>query len=537
MGRHVADLKRQSDTGIVFDPAEGERWIEFAETFCRHTKGDKAGQLVVLEPWQCFEFYVFFGWKQWKPWGKDNKLELCRRFNIWYEEIARKNGKTFKAAAIAIGAGMIDGEGGADVYFAATKRDQARICFDEACAMVRKDTWLRSEIEVYKTAMACLPTRTKWEPLSADEKTLDGLNPYTAVADEVHAHKNRGVWDKLTTGTGARKNPITMGITTAGYDRESLCWDLHTYTKQVLEATIENDSWFGIIYSLDEGDDWRDESKWIKANPNLGVSASLEDLRRKCEVAKRMPAAQNEFRRLHCNEWTESATRWLDGNEWDACGVEFKPEDMQGQPCYIALDLSTKLDLTAAVAAFPLPDNRIRLLPRFWLPEGKLTRKTRRDEVDYRPWIRAGFIETTPGDSIDYEYIRAAVRQWAKQFKVLEVVADPWGATETLQRFADEGLTVAEFRQGYASMSGPTKDFEADVVAKRIEHNRNPVMNWMAANVVVERDPAGNLKPSKSKSTQKIDGIVAGIMAAARARANRVKASVYESRGVVEFAL
>lgn len=526
--RHLRDLETGHERGLHFDEVAATRVIKFFG-FLRHSKGEWAGQVVSLEPWQQFILWVVFGWK-----GADG----TRRFRTAYEEIARKNGKSTKAAGVGLYLFDADKEPGAEVYTAATKRDQARITHSEATRMVKKSAALKKRIAVYKDNLHNEATASKFEPVGRDADSLDGLNIHGAIVDELHAHKTRDLWDVLETATGARRQPLMYAITTAGYNRQSICYELHDYTRKVLEGIIEDDSFFGIIFTLDEGDDWEDEHNWVKANPNLGVSVKLDDLRRKATKAKKMPSALNAFLRLHMNVWTQAETKWLDPDKWRACGEEpIDPEALRGRTCYGGLDLSSTTDITAFVLVFP-PEkkgDKYLVLCRFWIPEAAMHERSKRDRVPYDAWVREGYIEATSGDVIDYDFVVSEILELAERYDLKEIAFDRWGASKMIQELQEVELTVAQFGQGFASMSGPSKELERLVVARGISHGNNPVLRWMADNLVIRQDPAGNIKPDKAKSIEKIDGMVALVMALARAilQENEDGDSVYEERGVL----
>lgn len=532
--RHQRDLIDGHKRGLRFDSAEGLRWVQFAETCIFHSKGEWGGKALSLEPWQAWCLHVYFGWK---------RADGSRRFRSWYLEVGRKNGKTFLASLVGLGGMILDREPGAEIFAVATKRDQARLVFDDAVAMVRKSPPLAKRIQIYKHSLVIESDRCKFEPLSADAKTLDGLNPHVNIVDEVHAHKTREVVDVLRSGRGSRRQPITLYITTAGFDRHSICYELRDHAEKVLARSSVNgqmdgdDATFATIFTLDDGDDWADERTWIKANPNLGVSVKPDFLREECANAKQIPAAQQEFRRKHCNQWTESHETWITHDLWNQNVDPFELEDMQGEPVFIGLDLATRTDLAAAAYLFPR-DEGYRLAMRFWVPAENVAARAHKDGISYQAWIDQGFIEATPGNAIDYAYIRARILADANKFSVIEVASDPWNALETLTTLAAEGLKVTEVRQGFGSLTGPTKEAEVLLLRKCLRHNDNPVMNWMIGNVVLERDAAGNVKPSKAKSTQKIDGPAAMITALAAAlKSEGESASVYETRGplVLDF--
>lgn len=420
-----------------------------------------------------------------------------------------------------------------------TKRDQAKIVWDEAANMVKRSPALAKRIKVYpgKANMHILESRAKFEPLGADADTLDGLNIHGAIIDELHAHKTRAVWDVLETATGARRQPLVFTITTAGTDQASVCYEIHDYAVQLLKGTISDDSFFAYIATIDEGDDWTDPKVWEKANPNLGVSVKIDDLKRKCEKAKKIPAAQNAFLRYHLNVWTQQVDRWIDLSLWDEQGKIIVEEELRGRVCYGGLDLSSVSDITAWVLVFPHEDDpeTVDVLARFWVPEARLHDDQNRYRDQYRVWAQQGYLQVTPGDAIDYGFIKAQILKDAQTFRLVDLNIDRlFQAHQLAVELMDEGLTVVGMGQGFASMAAPMKEFERRLLAHKIRHGGNPVLRWMADNVAVKQDAAGNLKPDKASSQGKIDGIVALVMALDRAmRHEKTKQSVYEERGIV----
>lgn len=522
--RHVHDLETAEERGFWFDEEAARRAIAFF-SLLKHSKGEWAGRPVKLEPWQQFHLWVIFGWK---------REDGTRRFRTSYLEVARKNGKTTMAAGIGLYLMLADGEPGAEIYTAATKRDQARIAHSEATRMVKASPQLRKEVTVYKDNIHIVDTASKFEPLGADSDTMDGLNVHGAIVDEVHAHKTRDTWDKLETGTGARRQPMLYAITTAGYDRESLCWELHEYTDKVLSGVVEDDTFAGIIFSLDEGDDWEQESVWMKANPNLEVSKYIDDLRRKCERAKEMPSSLNAFLRLELDIWTQSETKWVDLERWKSCNQAVDAVGLRGRTCYGGLDLSSNIDISAEVLVFPpqTAEESYQVLCRFFIPEDAMVQRSKKDRVPYDAWVRQGFITATPGNVIDYDFILAQIDEDARDYDLTEMAFDRWGATKIVQAIEEHGLTCVQFGQGYVSMSPPMKDLEKLILSGKLAHGNNPVLTWMADNLVARVDPAGNIKPDKEKSREKIDGMTALIMGLDRALRHQ-GGSVYEERGIL----
>jgi phage terminase large subunit-like protein len=387
--RHLEDLASGAGRGLRFDPAAAHHAIEFFG-YLRHSKGEWAGQTFTLAPWQAFIVGSLFGWR---------RADGLRRFRTAYCAVPRKNGKSSTSAGIGLYLLVADGERGAEVYSAATTRDQARIVFDEAKRMVASSPALRRRVEPLINNLHVAATASRFMPLSADSSTMDGLNVHGAIIDELHAHKTRGVVDVLDTATGARRQPLLFEITTAGYDRHSICYEHHDYSGKVLGGVLQDDSWFAYIAAADEGDDWTSPAVWRKANPNFGISVKEDDLARKAEKAIALPGAQNAFRRLHLNEWTEQAERWIDMAAWDACDGPVDLEALRGRPSFGGLDLSTTTDVTALAWVFPPygGDERWRVLSRYFVPEDNLRKRAERDRVPYDLWAAQGFIEATSG--------------------------------------------------------------------------------------------------------------------------------------------
>jgi len=403
--------------------------------------------------------------------------------------------------------------------------------------MVRKSPALSKMVTVFKDNLNIQATATKYEPLGADADTMDGLNVHGAIIDELHAHKTRSVVEVLETATSARRQPLIFEITTAGNDQTSICYEHHDYSRKVLDGTVEDDTWFAYIAALDEGDDWTDATTWAKANPNLGVSVKLDDLQRKCERAQQLPAAQNAFRRLHLNQWTQQTDRWIDLALWDENAGTVDEEALAGRRCYGGLDLSSVSDLTAWVMVFPHDDDpdEVEILCRFWCPEAKLADDTNRYRDQYQAWARDGWLSVTPGDAVDYGFVKRAILDDAQTFKLVDLNVDRlFQGYQVSQELVDEGLTVFGMGQGFISIAAPMKEFERRLLGKKLHHGGHPVLRFMADNVAVRMDPAGNLKPDKAASQGRIDGIVALVMALDRCmRQGPPKRSVYEDHGLL----
>jgi phage terminase large subunit-like protein len=506
--RHLKDLETGHERGLVFDPAAAQLAISFF-SLLKHSKGEWAGQTIILEPWQQFVLWILFGWK------KVVDGQLVRRFNISYLEVARKNGKSTLAAGVGIYLMVADGEPGAEVYSAATKKDQARITHSEATRMVKSSPALRKRLTVFRDNIHIKDTASKFEPLGRDTDSMDGLNIHGAIIDELHAHKTRDMVDILETAQGSRRQPLQFEITTAGFDRESICYQHHEYTEKVLEGTIQDDTWFGIIFSIDKDDDWEDPNTWLKSNPNLGISKKFEYMRDQAAKAKEMPSKLNAFLRLDLDVWTQSETKWIPLEHWLACGKMVDPVGMRGRSIYAGLDLSSTTDISALILVAPpqIGEDELQVLCRFWIPEESMHLRSKRDRVPYDAWVRQGYITATPGNVIDYDYILSQIDEDAQTYDLQEIAFDRWGATRIVQSIEDMGLTCVQFGQGFASMSPPMKELEKLILSHKLAHGNNPVLNWMADNLVAAVDPAGNIKPDKQRSIEKIDGMVGLIMA------------------------
>ncbi len=479
-----------------------------------------------------FHHGTLFGWK---------RSDGARRFRTSYLEVARKNGKSTWGAGAGLYLFIADGEPGAEVYTAATKKDQARIIWSESMRMVKQSPDLKQIVGVFKDNLHVDATFSKMEPVGRDSDTLDGLNVHGALIDELHAHPTGEMWDVLETATGARRQPLMIAVTTAGHDRQSICFQFHDYTEKVLSGVIEDDAWHGAIYTLDrdhEGvlEDWQDERVWVKANPNLGISKKASDLRDKARKAGYLPARLNVFLQKELNIWTQAATRWIHPEVWRDCFLrEVDEERLAGRRCFGALDLSSTLDLTAWALVFPPEpgDTVYDVVMRFWIPEDNLLERVKMDRVPYDAWLRAGLIETTPGNVVDYDWILNTVKQHGERYKIEEIAFDPWNATSVSNKLMDAGANMIEFRQGFASMSPAMKALEVAIKQRTLNHGGHPVLAWMADNLVASMDPAGNVKPDKGKSTEKIDGMVALLMAFYRAQLQQgERVSVYEGRGL-----
>lgn len=528
--RFVRDLARQGTDGFPFvlDEAAGARACQFLELL-PHIKGQWAKPVFVdgtfqhgrlkLEDWQVFGVVQVFGWRH-----RDTGL---RRFRRWYEEVARKNAKSTKAAGVLLYMLVADDEPGAHVYSAATTGDQAREVFDVARNMAIRlpEFQRRFGVDVGKHDIVVADSASSCRPLNAEGSTLDGLNIHCAVVDELHAHKTRAVYDVLDSATGARAQPLIMMITTAGSDRAGICYEQRDYTIKVLDGVIEDETWFGAIFTLDEDDDWRDPVNWRKANPNLGVSVLRDDLEAAARKATAMPSAVSGFLTKRLNVWVNADSAWMDMQAWDRCADRSLVVDrVKHLPCVVGLDLASKVDVAAEVRLFHDEEaDRYFLIPTFWLPERAIEIGT---NSQYDGWRRSGHLQVSDGEVIDFDLIEEDLRADAAALQLVEVPYDPWQATQLAGHMLEEGLPMVEYRQTVQNMSEPMKQLEALILQGKLVHDGNPMMTWMISNVVCHRDAKDNVYPRKERHENKIDGPVAAIMALGRLLAAQPKEDI-----------
>ena len=509
--RHFQDLAAASKHKLVFSPEWALHAINFFPNYLRHSKGEWGGHAIELAPWQEFIIGSVFGW-----FRKDG----TRRFRFVYEEVARKQGKSTIASGIGIYGLVADREPGAEVYTAATMREQARIVFGEAQRMVRASPQLRHQISIFKLNMSVDRTASKFEPLSSDDKTLDGLNPHFVLIDELHKHRTRAVLDVLTTALGSRRQPLLWIITTAGDDNpESVYAKENAYAIQVLEGVVKDDAYFSYIATLDKDDKWDDPKVWIKANPNLHVSIKFDYLKSQALKAAKSPASLVAFKRLHLNIRTSDAERAINMDVWrQNTDGPFDPATMHGRQFFGAIDLSTRADLTAWVKLFPPIEDETRwhIVPRFWIPSDSIEEKSTRDRVQYQRWVKAGLIEPTMGEVIDHNEVMTAIIEDCRLHEPISIAYDPWNAHQLARGLSDEALPVFEFIQGIKSYTAPCKELDARLVAQQFDHGGNEVMDWMASNLMVQVDKNLNRFPSKKHSIGRIDGIIALLMCIGR---------------------
>lgn len=527
--RHMADIERED---LYFDARHVELVFKFLK-LCKHYKGEWAGKPIELHPAQQFIVGNLFGWKH-----KDSKL---RRYRTAYIELPRKNGKSTLLSAISIYLLIADQEQGAEIYAAATKEEQAKIVWQASWEMVKKSPALSKACKTRHNSVIFPSTTSIFRPLGADSDTLDGLNPHAVINDELHAWKGRQLWDVLEDAFGSRSQPLNIAITTAGFNRNGICYQQRQHCVQVLDpkSGIEDDSYFAYIATVDQEDLDDPEARfredvWFKANPMLGVSKNLEYMRDQANKAKAMPGKMNAFLNKQLNVWTDGQNLWLNMAKWDGCGGPIDLDVLRGKPCYSGLDLSTTTDITAHVLLFPPgPYDEWVILPFFYMPEANIAEATRRDKVPYDQWIDKGLIQATPGDFIDLEFIKKDFLDLAGLYEIKECGYDPWKATEIATALENEGAKMVMMRQGHASLVPGADALEKKVLKGELRHGGNPVLRWMASNATGRQDPNGNVIPDKVNSYSRIDGISALVNAMGRAIvAGADQRSIYEEEGL-----
>ncbi|MCR5310822.1 MAG: terminase large subunit [Lachnospiraceae bacterium] len=515
-----------------YDKAKADFAVNFIECLS-HTKGAFAGQPFELIDWQEQIIRDLFGIM--KPNG-------YRQFNYAYVEIPKKQGKSELAAALAILLCCGDGEQRAEIYGAAADRQQAGIVFSVAADMIRMCPALSKRVKILESQkrIIYLPTNSFYQVLSAEAYSKHGFNVHGVVFDELHTQPDRRLYDVLSRGSGdSRNQPLYWYITTAGSDTNSICYEVHQKAKDLLEGRKNDPTFYPVIYGADPEEDWTDPEVWKKANPSLGITVGIDKVEAACQSAKENPAEENAFRQLRLNQWVKQDVRWMQMSKWDLCADPVDAAALEGRVCYGGLDLSSTTDITAFVLVFPPlhDEDTYKVLPYFWVPEETLDQRVRRDHVPYDTWQLTGHLFTTEGNVIHYAHIEKFIERLGERYNIREIAYDRWGAVQLSQDLEGMGFNVVPFGQGFASMSPPTKELMKLVLEKRIAHGGHPVLRWNMDNVFVRQDPAGNIKMDKAKSTERIDGAVAMVMALDRAIrcGNDSSESVYDERGILAF--
>lgn len=516
-----------------FDVEAGQLAIDFFPECLKHVEGDKADQPFELEDWEKAWVANLMGWKRTDKLGR-----IVRRYRESLLYIPRKNGKTPLAAGVCLEVLFCDGEPGAQIYSAAAEREQAALLFRHAKGMVEKEPELADRARIYggvgqRSIVLKDDEASVYKVLSADADTKHGGNSHLVLIDELHAQPNRDLVDVLQTSMASanRKQPLLIHITTADFDRESICNEKYDYACKVRDGIISDPSFLPVIYEAARDDDWTSPKVWAKANPNLGVSVSEEYLARECKRAQETPTYENTFKRLHLNMRTGQDVRWLPMEKWDACDLAFEINNLEGSECFAGLDLASTTDVAAFVLAFPTSGGYL-IWPHFWVPQEGAARREKTDRVPYETWARQGFLETTPGNVIDYDRIRVRINELGQTCRIRKIAVDRWNSTQLVTQLTGDGFELEGFGQGFASMSAPAKKLEELILGGKLRHRGHPVLRWMASNAAAEEDAAGNIKPSKAKSSEKIDGIVALVMALGVAMVAPEDSCPYDTRGI-----
>ena len=539
------DPRRDSD-GFHFDAELAQKRVSFFEAFMSHNKGALAGTPLILSPW--FEAVIgnVFGWLN---------EEGFRRYREGFIYVPRKQGKSLYASGLANLVFFCDNEPGAEIYMAASEREQASIVFKGAKAQIQRDPVLSSRCKIQQHVIFSPDEQSIMRAVSSEAGTQHGSNPHCVVIDELHVHKDGALCEAFETGIGSRKQPLIIYLTTADYQRESVCNEKYKYACNVRDGIIKDSHFLPVIYEACVEDDWTDPSTWAKANPNLGLSVTMEQMERACQKAIDVPSYENSFKRFHLNIITEAVNRFFSMDKWDKCTTietvdqgaalanyldQYKEmkKSLKGRPCYAGLDLASTTDVAALVLVFPPEDDEepLKVLPYFWIPSDNAVEREAKDKVPYSVWAKQGFLEKTEGDVIDYDRIRRRINELAKYYKILEIAFDKWNASQLMTQLDGDGHANIAFSQSFNNFNDPTKELERLIIAKELDHGGNPVLRWMAANTHVKSREDGYVKPVKpeGKVAAKIDGIIATIMGLARVLVRDVNAgkSCYDARGV-----
>lgn len=527
VARNWARAEKQE--GAWFDAPLADAIVELWPRLFRHTEGEWADRPFHLTEWQACIVRLLVGWR------RADGTRVFRRMLLW---VARKNGKTEFIAALALLFWILDGEKGGQAYAIASKEAQAKLPFEKAKTMIRFNPDLSSRITINKSSLWLPELFAKFEVLTGNAGGKHGLSASVIVGDEIHEWRDLVLYTTLHQSIAARSQPIELLASTAGMKGFGCGFEVFTESHDIDSGVRDDPEALIVIFAALPEDDWTDETIWKKANPNLGISPKISYLRSECAKAKDNPRLENDFRRYHLNQWTEQNVRWLPMTKWDACSPDENWKDLEkqfhGRSCYGGLDLSSTRDITALVWVFPPAGDELKwtILPRFWVPAESIELRARVDRVDYDIWAKSGAIFETVGNVVDYAAIRSQVKADTEKFAIESIAIDRWNATGLAVELAEDGCTVEMFGQGFASMSAPSKEFERLVFAELLNHGRHPALRWMAGNVAIATDPAGNIKPAKNKAAEKIDGIVAAIMGIGLATKATDLTSVYETRGV-----
>ena len=489
----------------MYDKEKAEKVIRFIERICTHVKGDLAGEKFILEKWQKDYLKELF--------GTVNKNGY-RQYRTSFVFIPRKNGKSNLIAAVALCLLFMDKEQGAEIYCCASSRDQAAAIFDVCKQMVRNSKILENGCTVYRNSIVLKGTNSFLKAVASDAGVLHGANASAVLYDEVHSAKTRELWDVMATSMGARSQPLMFGISTAGvFDPNGICYELYDYGKKIRDGVLKDKTFLPLIYEAHPEDNIHSLKTWKKANPNLGVSIKKEYFEKMSHEAKTLPSSEIAFRQLHLNQWVNSLSGWITDEEWMESSGDVSLEELKGKRCFGGLDLAAVEDVTALVLIFPWEDGSLKILPYLFVSEAAVEKRRNKTGGSYDRFISRGELIVTSGNSTDYNVIKKKILEAAEIFDIGAIAYDRWNSNSLVQQLMEKEVPMDPFGQGYASMSGPIKNAEVLVKKKLLHHGGNEMLRWMASNVVVKRDDAENVKFSKSKAGEKIDGMVALVMA------------------------
>lgn len=489
-----------------YDEKSANRVIEWIEKFCKHTEGELYGQSFILADWQKDDII--------KPvFGLKNKITGKRKIRRIYIEIPKKNGKTTLGAALALYMISADGEPGAEAYGAAADKFQASIMFKTAKTMIELSPALEKRFTSYTNSITYDNGRGRcfYQVLSREGKTKHGFNAHSVLFDELHTQPDTNLYDTLKGAGAARSQPLFWMFTTSGDKQESICWEMHEYTKKVNSGIIEDESFHGVIYTVDKDEPIDDPKTWAIANPNYPISPTHEFLRQESNEVKNRPSYENSFRRLHLNQWVSTYNAWVSDTIWQQNTHGISLEDLKEMPCIASLDLASISDITALNLLFNIDEKKV-LLSFFWVPESAVIERVSKGHHFYSAWVKSGHLKVTEGNVTDYDAIRNDLNALREQYEIRLVGYDDWNSSQLIINLTNDGFECQKVSQAISNISPASKQFERDLKSKNIEHFNNPVLRWMMNNVHIYMDPNGNIKPVKNKSLDKIDGIIAAIM-------------------------
>lgn len=517
--------------GYYYEEGDGELIVAFIEKFCMVTKGRRVGQAFILMDWQREIILLLYNWK--RPDG-------TRRFRSVYVEIPKKNGKSTCLGPIDI-AEAIFGDQRGELYLCAGTTEQATIIFNEIVAIIEASEDLQEEFEIkpYYHLINCHRTGSFIKVVSGDPDKAgakDGFDASVVIFDELHRQKDYRLWDVFKYAGVAREQPIKFSITTAGDGRKGPCWDEHVKSKAILDGEIDdNFEHLPIIYAADPDDDLDDPKTWKKANPSLGITLSEIDFAAEYKDAKRIPREFQKFKRLRLNIWNEEMGSWFPIDRWKEAATKIDLDDLLGRECYLSADFATRIDLTSLVLIFPEEDGTFLCVPFFWAPSECIEIRTERDHVPYDEWVKAGYLQTCPGDSIDYETIKTKIKECCHRFDVRAVLIDPYFARIIIEQLRNEGYPAMEFTQSTSNYNYPCRALESFMLEKQVKHDGNPILTWCLGNMIAKEDDNGMIRPSRKRKKEKIDGGVALLMALGGALNEEAKKGLYTDTRIIQM--